>query len=157
MAKKRRRRLFIVDNSFQIKYSLLFGLAGLILSLVISFVFYIHADSHDQVLLLSGLNESQEAVEFLIYQKKILLVKMSMIVLTTTLLMFALGIIISNKVSGVVFSIRRGLKEISSNGDFSVRFKIRKKDELKDLVDDLNSAVERLDVEHSRFSRHGNA
>lgn len=157
MAKKRRRRLFIVDSTFQIKYSLLFGLAGLVLSLIIGFVFYIHADSHDQILLLSGLNENQDAVDFLIYQKKMLLVKLSMIVLTTTLLMFAFGIILSNKVSGVVFSIRRGLKEISNNGDFSVRFKIRKNDELKGLVDDLNGAVERLDVEHSRFSRHGNA
>jgi len=152
MPVKNRRRLFVVDESFQMQYALLLGLSGFVVSLVASIVFYSHVSSQDNVLLISGLNASREAVTYLTYQNKILLVKISAVTVIITLLMFLVGVVLSNRISGAVFSIRRGLREISDKGDFSIRFRVRKHDELKDLVTDLNKAMDRLDLEHGRVS-----
>ena len=140
---KHRRRLFIVDEPFQMKYALLLGLSGLAVSLIAGIVFYAHINS---------MNYGD--VTFLAYQKKLLLVKISAVSVIITAFMFLIGVVLSNKISGAVFSIRRSLKEIADRGDFSVRFKVRDHDELRDLVVDLNKTMERLDMEHSRTSKH---
>lgn len=153
MAIKKRRRLFIVDEPFQIKYSLLLGLSTFAVSLIVGIIFYSHVSTMNSMLLNAGLGFDPDAVTFLAYQKKLLLVKISAATVVITLIMFLVGVVISNKISGAVFSIRRSLQEIFNKGDFSARFKIRKHDELKDLVADLNKAMERLDLEQSRASK----
>jgi methyl-accepting chemotaxis protein len=100
---------------------------------------------------IGGLNP--EAIAILAYQQKLLLVKISAATVIITLIMFLVGVVLSNKISGPLFSIRRSLQEIFNKGDFSARFRIRKHDELKDLVADLNKAMERLDLEHGRASK----
>ena len=154
MSGKNRRRLFIVDEPFQMKYALLLGLSGLAVSLIAGIIFYSHINSQDHSLLMLGLNNNADALTFLAYQKKLLLVKISAVAVIITAFMFLVGVVLSNKISGAVFSIRRSLKEISDRGDFSVRFKVRDHDELKALVLDLNKTMERLDMEHSRASKH---
>jgi len=153
MTAKKRRRLFIVDEPSQIKYSLLLGLSAFVVSLVVSIIFYYHVSSLDELFLSSGLTISPEMTAFLAYQQKLLLVKISAATVIITLVMFLVGVVLSNKISGPVFSIRRSLQEIFNKGDFSARFRIRKHDELKDLVTDLNKAMERLDLEHGRASK----
>jgi len=143
MSGKNRRRLFIVDEPFQMKYALLLGLSGLAVSLIAGIVFYAHVNSMD-----CG------DVTFLAYQRKLLLVKISAVSVIITAFMFLIGVVLSNKISGAVFSIRRSLKEIADRGDFSIRFRVRDHDELKDLVVDLNKTMERLDMEHGRISKH---
>lgn len=142
MSGKNRRRLFIVDEPFQMKYALLLGLSGLAVSLIAGIVFYAHINS---------MNYGDAT--FLAYQKKLLLVKISAVSVIITAFMFLIGVVVSNKIAGAVFSIRRSLKEVADRGDFSVRFRVRDHDELKDLVKDLNKTMERLDMEHSRVSK----
>ena len=143
MSGKNRRRLFIVDEPFQMKYALLLGLSGLAVILIAGIVFYAHV---------SSMNCGD--VVIIAYQKKLLLVKISAVSVIITAFMFLVGVVISNKIAGAVFSIRRSLKEIADRGDFSTRFRVRDHDELKDLVLDLNKTMERLDMEHSRVSKH---
>ncbi len=143
MSGKNRRRLFIVDEPFQMKYALLLGLSGLAVSLIAGIVFYAHINS---------MNYGDAT--FLAYQKKLLLVKISAVSVIITAFMFLIGVVLSNKIAGAVFSIRRSLKEVADRGDFSVRFRVRDHDELKELVKDLNKTMERLDMEHSRVSKH---
>jgi methyl-accepting chemotaxis protein len=154
MSGKNRRRLFIVDEPFQMKYSLLLGLSGLAVSLIAGIIFYSHVNSLDRSLVMLGLGDNPDALVFLAYQKKLLLVKISAVSVIITAFMFLIGVVLSNKISGAVFSIRRSLKEIANRGDFSTRFRVRDHDELKDLVLDLNKTMERLDMEHSRASKH---
>lgn len=157
MTVKNRRRLFIVDQPFQIKYSLLLGLSAFVVSLIVGIIFYSHVNSLNNMLLNAGLGFNPDAVTFLAYQKKLLLVKISAATVIITLIMFLVGVVLSNKISGAVFSIRRSLQEVFNKGDFSARFRIRKHDELKDLVADLNKAMERLDLEHGRVSKKKNS
>jgi len=154
MSGKKRRRLYIVDEPFQMKYSLLLGLSGLAVSLIAGIIFYSHICSQDRSLLALGLDNNIDAVTFLAYQKKLLLVKIGAVTVIITAFMFLIGVMLSNKISGAVFSIRRSLREIADRGDFSVRFKVRDHDELKDLVKDLNKTMERLDMEHSRLRKN---
>ena len=154
MTAKNRRRLFIVDEPFQIKYSLLLGLSAFVVSLIVGIILYSHVDAMNNMIINSGIGGlNPEAIAILAYQQKLLLVKISAATVIITLIMFLVGVVLSNKISGPLFSIRRSLQEIFNKGDFSARFRIRKHDELKDLVADLNKAMERLDLEHGRASK----
>ncbi len=153
MAVKKRRKLYVVDEPFQMRYSLLLGISTFIVCLVISIILYSHVSSMDALIVNSGIGINPEALTVLSYQKKLLLVKISAATVIITLIMFLVGVVISNRIAGPVFSIRRSLQGIFKKGDFSARFKIREHDELKDLVSDLNKAMERLDLEHCKTSQ----
>ena len=110
--------------------------------------------AQNRVLLLSGLNQSQVIVNFFIQQQKLLLVKLVAVNVIISLFMFLIGLIYSNRLAGSIFSIRRSLNELSVTGDLAIRFKIRKNDELQDLVYDMNRVMERIDFEHGQDTKH---
>ena len=110
--------------------------------------------SQNRILLLSGLNQSETIVNFFIQQQKLLLVKLIAVNVIITLFMFLIGLIYSNRLAGSIFSVRRSLNELSVTGDLSIRFRIRKNDELQDLVYDMNRVMERLDFEHGQDGKH---
>lgn len=57
-----------------------------------------------------------------------------------------LTILFSNRVAGPAFRIRNALKQITE-GDYSVRVRLRKGDQLKSLSEDLNEFVAKLENE----------
>jgi len=146
LKKLKKRDVFIVDNSFQFKYSLLFGISGLIVSTVIFIIVFNYVKFHDGFLLKTGLEQSQELVNFLKAQEKLLFTKLFMICLITTLLMFLIGLVVSNKIAGPIYGIRRKINEVSISGNLSTRFSVRRKDEFKDLSEDLNKMMNKLEA-----------
>jgi len=151
MSKRLKKRdVFIVDNSFQFKYSLLFGITGLIISTVIFIIVFNYIKFHDGFLLKTGLEQSQELVSFLKSQEKLLFTKLFMISLIVTLLMFLIGLVVSNKIAGPVYAIRRRINEISLSGNLSSRFSVRKKDEFKNLSEDLNKMMNKLEAMYGK-------
>jgi methyl-accepting chemotaxis protein len=144
----KKREIFLVDRALQFKYAMILGVMGLMVSIIISFVFFNYMASHSRVLLLSGLDQSDEVVAFFARQQNLLIIKLLSVSVIITLFMFLVGLVISNRIAGSLFSIRRGLNDIATTGELSYRFKIRKKDELGELVYDLNRVMERLDFEH---------
>ena len=150
----KKREIFLVDESIQFKYAFILGLIGLFIGLLISFIFYNYVISQNRVLLLSGLNQSETIVNFFIQQQKLLLVKLIAVNVIITLFMFLIGLIYSNRLAGSIFSVRRSLNELSVTGDLSIRFRIRKNDELQDLVYDMNRVMERLDFEYGQDTKH---
>ncbi|MBN1115552.1 MAG: hypothetical protein JXA66_09455 [Oligoflexia bacterium] len=145
MSAVKKRDIFVVDEAFQFKYSIFLGVSGLIISLLISFVVYNYSLAHDRILLVSGLDQSSEIVSFFSVQQRLLLVKLVALSVIITLFMFLVGLIVSNRIAGPVFSIRRKIREIISSGDYSTRFYVRKRDELKDLVQELNLLMEKIE------------
>lgn len=150
----KKREIFLVDESIQFKYAFILGLIGLFIGLLISFIFYNYVVSQNRILLLSGLNQSETIVNFFIQQQKLLLVKLIAVNVIITLFMFLIGLIYSNRLAGSIFSVRRSLNELSVTGDLSIRFRIRKNDELQDLVYDMNRVMERLDFEYGQDTKH---
>jgi signal transduction histidine kinase len=153
MTDTKKREIFLVDESMQFRYALILGAAGLVVSIIVSVIFYNYMMAQDRVLLLSGLNQSEEVVEFFIQQQKLLFVKLIAVSVIITLFMFLLGLIFSNRIAGSIFSIRRNLNEIAATGDRSIRFKVRKNDEMQDLVYDMNRVMERVDFDHGEISK----
>ena len=149
----KKREIFLVDESMQFKYALILGSVGLLVSIVISLVFYNYMMAQDRVLLLSGLNQSDEVISFFSQQQKLLFVKLVAVSVIITLFMFLIGLIFSNRLAGSIFSIRRSLNELAATGDLAIRFKVRKNDELQDLVYDLNRVMERVDFDHGQISK----
>jgi methyl-accepting chemotaxis protein len=148
----KKREIFLVDRALQFKYAIILGVMGLMVSVIISFIFYNYMIAHSNVLLISGLDQSEDIVNFFNQQQKLLLIKLFSISVIITLFMFLVGLVISNKIAGSLFSIKRTISEIAVTGDLSHRFRIRKKDELGELVYDLNRLMERLDFEHGSKS-----
>ena len=156
MSDIKKREIFLVDNSLQFKYAILLGAIGLAISVIVSLIFYNYMEAQNRVLLLSGLNQSEEIVAFFIQQQRLLFVKLTAVSVIVTLFMFLIGLIYSNRIAGSIFSIRRTLNEISVTGDLAIRFKIRKKDEFQDLVYDINRVMERIDFDHGKDTKRKN-
>ena len=145
-----KREVFVVDEGFQLKYSILLAVTGLVVSILVGYVFYSYVNAHDNTLLMAGLNQSKEAMLFLEHQRKLLMIKIAAVGITVTFFMFLVGLVFSSRVSGAVFSIRRSIDNIHASGDLSVRFKVRQKDELKELVQDLNKLMNKMDDKYGK-------
>jgi len=145
-----KREVFVVDEGFQLKYSILLAVTGLVVSILVGYVFYSYVNTHDNTLLVSGLNQSKEAILFLERQRKLLMIKIAAVGITVTFFMFLVGLVFSSRVSGAVFSIRRSIDSIHASEDLSVRFKVRQKDELKELVQDLNKLMNKMDDKYGK-------
>ncbi|MEW5744270.1 MAG: methyl-accepting chemotaxis protein [Nitrospirota bacterium] len=65
-------------------------------------------------------------------------------VLLTVLLAVAIALFFPHRIAGPLFRIERDLKERVGEGDLSVRFSLRKGDELTDLADAINISLEKL-------------
>ncbi len=59
------------------------------------------------------------------------------------ILLFLWGLILSHRFSGPLERVERDLDKILE-GDTSVRFKVREKDDIRGIVDKLNKLIERL-------------
>jgi signal peptidase II len=150
MLDQKKRDILIIDEPFQFKYSLLLALSGLISCLLISVIVYNFVIAHDKVLLLTGLNQSPEVLAYFDVQHRILILKLVTLCVIITLFMFLLGLIISNRISGPLFAIRRKIVEILATRDLSTRFGVRRKDEFQDLNNDLNRMMQVLEERYAK-------
>lgn len=139
-----RRTIYVVDESFQLKYSILLAVIGLMVSVLVGFVVYNYSMAHDNVLLVSGLDQSQDMVNFFKSQHKILIVKLITLSAIVTMSLFLIGLIITHRITGPLFSIKKVMKQISQTGDLSLRVNLRKKDELKTFATEFNTMLETL-------------
>jgi methyl-accepting chemotaxis protein len=140
----RKRTIYVIDESFQLKYSLLFALTGLLVSALVGVVVYGYSMAHDNVLLVSGLEQSPDMVSFFHDQHKILLVKIITLSAIITLFLFLMGLIVTHRIAGPIFSIKRVMNQISENGDLNARVRLRKADEFKSLAEAFNGMMEKI-------------
>lgn len=78
------------------------------------------------------LTKAKRLFFFLSVKENFLMIKIAAVGVTITFFMFLVGLVFSSRVSGAVF-IRRSIDSIHTSGDLSVRFRVRKKDELKEF------------------------
>ncbi|MFH1855888.1 MAG: methyl-accepting chemotaxis protein [Candidatus Omnitrophota bacterium] len=124
---------YIIDKKFQLKYA---GRSMVFLAavfLIVGFIFYQWAF----LPLLEKLkNIYPEARLYDIL--KIVYRNLGISFIFTALIMFIVSIIRSHEIAGPIFRLKSHLRQMSK-GDFSKRFKIRENDELKVLVEEVNS------------------
>lgn len=66
----------------------------------------------------------------------------------------AITIFFPHKIAGPLFRIERDIKERVAKGDFTVRFKLRKGDEVHDLAEALNSVLESLSIKIGKIKKN---
>ena len=61
------------------------------------------------------------------------------------LLLVLWGVVLSHRLTGPITRLQKELKAISQKGDFKKRIKVRKYDDIKSLVDEINLLLESLE------------
>lgn len=133
MAKFNRKRYFI-DKPLQTKYIVLTILMLLIYTLlfVLILIFpHILALSFD-----TPLAEQTEAAKTLLILHKSIWPALGIVIL----IMSGVSILITHKIAGPVYRFKQTLAEISE-GNLDVTIKLREKDDLKDLAEELNDVI----------------
>lgn len=148
--RKYKRRQYIVDSRFQ--YSLISKFVILTASIVIGsfsflvLVYYKHGDvqvSVEQPILFSladGLVDNEGMVTYTLMN--LLWPVLSICLLGTTIFTFFYSVIISHRMAGPVFRMRRLLEEMARGDLRSPVSRLRKKDEFKHLFADINNVKE---------------
>ena len=133
-----RRRQYIVDRSFQLKYTLLIAFVGGAISLIFTSWMWEAHKTNTEMLDLDALLKSQVAAtdQHLLW-----------LYVGVTLLMMAslglLGVLITHRVAGPAFVMERYL-EVVADGAYPNLRPLRKRDELKGFFASLEKAVESL-------------
>jgi len=66
---------------------------------------------------------------------------------------FVFLIFISHRTAGPLYSLKQGMERIGQ-GDFSVRLKFRKNDEIHDVAEGFNKMADALDKKYGKDTKH---
>ncbi len=138
MAKYKRRRYFI-DKQFQTKYMVLTILLLVVYTLlfvVILFTPYVLPLYSDV-----PLEEQTRSARMLLSLHTSVWPALGIVILT----LGVLSVFITHKIAGPVYRFKKVLSEISA-GNLNVSVHLRKRDDLKDLAEDLNMVIKELQV-----------
>lgn len=143
MSKIRRRTRLFIARRFQIRY----------ISLILIFMFAMALLSGYTVYVTTWIMFGEKLAA--VYPQGLLLdiVKKVNMVLFLRLvflspLVILVGLVLSNRIAGPIYRIQRYLRKVSV-GHYETRLKLREKDELQDLAQELNHLVAKLQSERS--------
>jgi len=140
-----RRRAYLVDRRFQLKYTLLLALAGLLLALLSgTWLWQSHRQSLELAVTEPALRSVVEAGD-----RQLLLVFIG-IALATSLALGLLGLVLTHHVAGPVYVMSHYLAALAQ-GRYPRMRPLRRGDELKDFFQLFQRAVS---VMRERESRH---
>ena len=140
----KRRRQYIVDRSFQLKYTLLTALVGGLIAVIFGkWMLEAHRENTN-LLMMNELLQMDDALkqELLAADQHLLWIYVGI----TVLMMVALGllgVLVTHRVAGPAYIMGRYLTVIAEGAYPSLR-PLRKRDELRGFFDSLNAAVEAL-------------
>lgn len=132
-----KRRKYLIDRRLQAKYALLTILLLLVYTFLFAAILFI-----PQILGLVASNtidEQAKAARTLLnlHQSVWPALGLVAVILSTT------SIFVTHKIAGPVYRFRKVLSEVSA-GNLEISIKLRKRDDLKDLAEDLNNVINEL-------------
>lgn len=132
-----KRRKYLIDRRLQAKYALLTILLLLVYTFLFAAILFI-----PQILGLVASNtidEQAKAARMLLnlHQSVWPALGLVAVILSTT------SIFVTHKIAGPVYRFRKVLSEVSA-GNLEISIKLRKRDDLKDLAEDLNNVISEL-------------
>ncbi len=137
----KRRKQLLINGKFQIRY----------ISLILGFMFITVVATGYTVYATTWImfGEKLAAVypqELLLeIVKKVNTILFLRMLFLTPLVVF-IGLVLSHRIAGPIYSIKKFLKKVSE-GNYSNRLRLRKKDEMQDVAEALNRLVEKLEAE----------
>lgn len=132
-----KRRKYLIDRRLQAKYALLTILLLLVYTFLFAAILFI-----PQILGLVASNtidEQAKAARMLLNLHQSVWPSLGLVavILSTT------SIFVTHKIAGPVYRFRKVLSEVSA-GNLEISIKLRKRDDLKDLAEDLNNVINEL-------------
>ena len=140
MSQPHRRRRYFIKSGLQIRYLRLILLAIILPTFLLAvclyyLIFYLMAEQ-------LGIPES------IAYNITPVLNKINIILLiglpVISILLLFWGLVISHRIAGPVYRLEQDLKKIAE-GDFSLRIKLRKKDELTSIAEGINKVLDKIE------------
>ncbi len=141
-----RRRAYLVDRGFQIKYAIAMALAGLAVAAV--FGLWLHQAHVQATALLAPDAETRALVE---RSDRLLLAAFGVIALLLAAALGLLGIIITHRVAGPVFVMGHYLR-VLAEGRFPRMRTLRRSDELKEFFRTFIDAVDMIKLREARHT-----
>ena len=141
-----RRRAYLVDRGFQIKYAVAMALAGLAVAAV--FGLWLHQAHVQATALLAPDPETRALVE---RSDRLLLAAFGVIALLLAAALGLLGIIITHRVAGPVFVMGHYLR-VLAEGRFPRMRTLRRSDELKEFFRTFIDAVDMIKLREARHT-----
>ena len=136
--KRVRRRTFLIDRKFQLKYTMIIVLVGVVISALLGyFIFRLNTENRD----LLGIDAEmmahvQQIDSYTMYYLVGFVVVMALV-------LFIWGIFITHRVAGPIFIISRYLRQLGE-GDVPHTRPLRKGDELKSFFDTFSGMLNTL-------------
>lgn len=145
----RRRKNYWLKKSFQSSFSLRFSILLLIEAGLIAFLFFYISKGT----LTTGYDGSAIRVEHTgqFFRDSFLLIA-SVTALAIGIAASLLFIVLSHRIAGPAFHIQKSLRELA-NGNLTYQIRLRKKDELRDVAEDVNLAARSIEGKISRMKR----
>lgn len=146
--KRVRRRAFLIDRKFQLKYTMIIVLVGVVVSALLGyFIFRLNQENRD----LLGIEETmmaevQRIDSYTMYY-------LAGFVAVMALVLFIWGIFITHRVAGPIFIISRYLRQLGQ-GDVPYTRPLRKGDELKaffDTFSEMLNSMKQRNVEEAQL------
>ncbi|MBI3017265.1 MAG: hypothetical protein HYY62_04635 [Deltaproteobacteria bacterium] len=131
------RTHYLIDKDFQLKYAFLLASIAVIVALLIGGLLFYSLKSSYQILLTAGLTERPEVLALITYWKKFLSTTLLVILGFLILFLTLLGILITHKMVGPIFVLKRKLQEVSE-GTCTSPMNLRARDEFQDVKDKFN-------------------
>ena len=137
-----KRSIFVVNRPFQIKYSLLFTVVGVLIAILFCAHIFYFLNEYLQVVIPDYADRPQ-IYDFIMGEKRKILIYL--IVLTCLLgsFLFFLGIVFTHKIAGPMMVIKRRMADVE-RGDFGAQVRLRKGDEFRDMADSFNNMLKSL-------------
>ncbi len=88
-------------------------------------------------------------MQFVAKEQKNILLYVSLLTLLVMSLLFFIGILVTHRMAGPVMVIRKKLEDLSGD-NFSVRVRLRKGDEFKNLARAFNDLAQHLESKNKR-------
>ena len=141
-----RRRSYLVDRGFQIKYAIVMAVAGLAVAAV--FGLWLHQAHVQATALLAPDGETRALVE---RSDRLLLAAFAAIAVLLAAALGLLGVIITHRVAGPVFVMGHYLR-VLAEGRFPRMRTLRRSDELKEFFRTFIDAVDMIKLREARHT-----
>ncbi len=135
---KRFRRQYLINKAFQLKYSLYLVISGVVGSLLVALIMYWWWKRNNEYMEMMGMLDPEFSQANII-----VIVTLATFVISTGIFLFFWGILLTHRMAGPIYVIKNVINTILE-GKWPSQRHLRKKDEFKDIFQDLNSLVVKL-------------
>ena len=147
---KRRLRNYLLDTKFQLKYTLMVVLVTVVVAGILGYLAYRYSEGQTESLTLTMATQPDldpaamaEIEEFAQAEDRKVLLSIVTGILILALVLGFTGIIVTHKVVGPAYKMKRLLREVA-DGHLRIQGRLRKGDELQDLFIAFENMVTQL-------------